>query len=329
MNGRQMSSEGAKPKLLFVTEKWAECNPAASLSNIHHNFIGSLAATGLADWQALHYDEAVIISGERADTALLEKCRDWQPDIIFFRQMPGSDLNPKPETFAAIKEQLPVTIFSQHCDAFDAPAMERIATYYDQVDINVMIDCYSVYPQFFGDGSKFLDSWTPQDPTLFHNGSADRPIAVSFAGSTDFYPDRQAALQLLQQSELPLHISGGFGATHLQIEDYAALLRQSKITLNFSTISGLDQIKQCKGRTIEALFSGCLLLEETGNETRKWLTPGVHYVEFETAAELEDKITYYLAHDEEREKIAAAGHEFALANYAAEHFWQKILQRAL
>ena len=80
---------------------------------------------------------------------------------------------------------------------------------------------------------------------------------------------------------------------------------------------------------MEALFSGCLLLEEAGPETRKWLTPGVHYEEFETTAELEDKITYFLAHDDEREKIAAAGHEFALANYSPEHFWQKILQRAL
>ncbi len=324
-----MADSTDKPKLLFVTEKWAECNPEASLSNIHHNFIGSLAATGLADWQALHYDEVVVQSGKRVDAALIEKCRDWQPDFIFFRQMPGSDLNPKPETFAVIKEQRPLTIFSQHCDAFDERAMERIAAYYDQIDLNVVIDCYSVYPKFFGDSSKFLNTWTPQDPALFHSQSDDRPIAVSFAGSTDYYPDRQAALESLQQTGLPLHISGGFGKTHLPIEDYAALLRQSKITLNFSAISGLNQTKQCKGRTMEALFSGCLLLEEAGAETRIWLTPGVHYVEFENAAELEDKITYFLAHDEERQKIAAAGHEFAMENYTAEHFWQKILQRTL
>ena len=78
---------------------------------------------------------------------LIEKCRDWRPDIIF-QQMPDSDLNSKPGTFAAIKEQLPVTIFSQHCDAFDKRAMERVAAYYDQIDINVVNDCYSVYPQF-------------------------------------------------------------------------------------------------------------------------------------------------------------------------------------
>jgi hypothetical protein len=49
-----------KPKFLFVTEKWAKCNPQASLSNIHHNFIGSLAATGLANWQVLPHDEVVV-----------------------------------------------------------------------------------------------------------------------------------------------------------------------------------------------------------------------------------------------------------------------------
>jgi hypothetical protein len=36
-----------------------------------------------------------------------------------------------------------------------------------------------------------------------------------------------------------------------------------------------------------ALFSGCLLTEEAGGKTRKWLTPDVYYVEFETTAELE------------------------------------------
>jgi len=324
-----LADSTSKPKLLFVTEKWAECNPQASLSNVHHNFINSLAASDLADWQAFHYDEVAVQTGERADGALIKQCQDWRPDIIFFRQVPGTDLNPKPDTFATLKDKIPVTVFSQHCDTFDERAMERIAVYYDQVDVNVVIDCYSVYPQFFGDSSRFLDTWTPQDPALFHSQSGDRPIAVSFAGSTDYYPDRKAALNSLQQTGLPMHVAGGFGDTHLPIEDYAALLQQSKITLNFSTISGLDQIKQCKGRTMEALFSGCLLLEEASPETRKWLTPDVHYVEFETAAELEDKITYFLAHDQEREKIAAAGHDFALANYAAEHFWQKILQRAL
>ena len=173
---------------------------------------------------------------------MIEKCRDWRPDIIF-QQMPDSDLNSKPGTFATIKEQLPVTIFSQHCDAFDKRAMERVAAYYDQIDINVVNDCYSVYPQFFGCSSRFLDTWTPQDPALFHKRLVDWQLAVSFAGSTYYYPDRQAALELLQQSGLPIHISGGFGDTHLPIEVYATLLQHSNITLNFSAISGLYMIK--------------------------------------------------------------------------------------
>ncbi len=29
------------PRILCVTEKWAECDPSHGLSNVHHNFIGS------------------------------------------------------------------------------------------------------------------------------------------------------------------------------------------------------------------------------------------------------------------------------------------------
>ena len=49
-----------RPKVLFVSEKWVDCNPARGLSSVHHNFIGSLRATGLADISCFFIDEALI-----------------------------------------------------------------------------------------------------------------------------------------------------------------------------------------------------------------------------------------------------------------------------
>ena len=50
------------------------CNPEFGYSALHHNFIGSLASTGLAEIKTF-YDAYVHDTHQRCDSALLEKCR--------------------------------------------------------------------------------------------------------------------------------------------------------------------------------------------------------------------------------------------------------------
>jgi hypothetical protein len=53
---------------------------------------------------------------------------------------------------------------------------------------------------------------------------------------------------------------------------------------------------------------------------------GEHFDSFETLDELEDKVAYYLSHDDERERIARDGHEWALSHHTYDHRAAQIIE---
>ena len=183
-------SSSRKPKVLVVTEKWAECNPASGLSTSHLNFIGSLSATGLADVRSFFFDEISYKNNERSDQALAETCQTEKPDLLFLKMVRGTDLNPELETLAKIRDQLGVKIVSIHGDSHDDFAVRWMESILPVVDLIVVQDCYSVYKERVSDASKYLDTWTPQDPTVFYGSKAERPIDVSFIGAMDLWKIR-------------------------------------------------------------------------------------------------------------------------------------------
>ncbi len=134
-----------KPKVLFVTEKWAECDPSHPLSNSHHNFIGSLEATGLADLSIFHFDETVLQTRDSCDKPLIETCRDLRPDMIFMTMVRGTDVNPKSDTLARIRNELGVKIASLYGDSFDQPAIDWIEAYATSIDAN-RVQCPPGWP---------------------------------------------------------------------------------------------------------------------------------------------------------------------------------------
>jgi len=321
----------AKPKVLFVTEKWAECDPTHALSNAHHNFIGSLFTTGLAESAVFHFDEWVLLSHERCDQALIDTCREEKPDLLFLTMVRGTDVNPKAETLATIRDELGVKIASMYGDTFDRDAIDWIESYAYAVDANVVQDCYSVFEKLAPDTSKYIATWTPQDPRLYYNAPPDtpRPYDVGFAGSIARYPERKLYLGLLAENGINVSQAGGQSEDYLSVEDYAGFLRASKIALNFSQPILNDPTFHCKGRTIEATLCGALLMEQRNPETERWFTPGKDYADYADERELVDKCRYYLEHEDERAEIAASGHEKASRLYSADAYWRMIFERLL
>ena len=317
------------PRILCVTEKWAECDPSHGLSNVHHNFIGSLRSSGLAEVDTFFFDEVAHRTGERCDEYLIEHCRARPADLIFLTMVRGTDLNPAPDTLARIRGELGIAIISAYFDTTDAYAIDWIDRYAPAVDVNVIVDCYSNYAANGAFPDKFLPTWTPQDPDLYVPGTGARPIDVSFLGSTRAYPGRKLALGMLAEAGIQVRQGGGQIEGGLAPEDYAGLFRQSKITINFSGPAMDGPGHQCKGRVIEATLSGALLLEEANPETEKWLTSGVHYAAFTGERDLVAKVRHYLADEAARAEIAAAGAAHARANYTAGAFWRLVLARAL
>ena len=82
---------------------------------------------------------------------------------------------------------------------------------------------------------------------------------------------------------------------------------------------GAERILQVRLRDFEAPMSGAFYLVEQMEELKDFFRIGQEIVCYTDRADLVEKCAYYLAHDEERERIRAAGYVRALQD----HTWQR------
>jgi GT2 family glycosyltransferase/predicted Zn-dependent protease len=134
--------------------------------------------------------------------------------------------------------------------------------------------------------------------------SVKRDIDVLFVGNLHPAVQRERLAwlgriaALSDRCRVEIH-TGVFG------DEYVKLLRRASIVFNRS-IRG-----ECNKRVFEAMACGALLFQEEGNlEVPSYFEDGKEYVSY-TAENLEQRLKYYLEHDDERERIAEAGRERA------------------
>jgi len=316
----------AKPRnkrhVLFVTEKWFECNPMMGRSNTEHNLLGSLEASGLATQDQFHYDEYCLQYHRPCDAALLQLCMETEPDILIFSQPDA--YAPRWETFGLIRKRLGIPVVVIWWDFL--PDAESILQY---VDLNIVLQ--SVYLKETSHPEKYLLMWTPQDPRIYYNPNLIRDINISFIGDKN-KPDRLKGICALNNNSLNVYLSGGMRDHRLTSDEYAHVHMRSKIALNFSgggfwSDEARFRVHHAKGRIFESTLCGAMLLESDNPETKIWFEPMVDYVPFSNETDLIEKVKYYLEHDVEREIIAANGYQKAKKMYNCEKFWMIVFAK--
>lgn len=153
--------------------------------------------------------------------------------------------------------------------------------------------------------------WLPWgiDPGLFHDRGLPRTIDVAFVGVVDANrPKRAAALGELRRRFAVVTL--GEDATHrLGESEMARVFGSAKIVFNESVMGDVNF------RTFEATACGALLLtERTGNGLVDLFTPGAHLAAY-GPEDLLTQAAYFLAHPDERERIARAGAEAVAAQH--------------
>lgn len=88
--------------------------------------------------------------------------------------------------------------------------------------------------------------------------------------------------------------------------EFSKVLNCSKIALNFFRKGNRDVLNS---RTFEMPACGAFIIAERTEEQAGYFEEGKEIVCFSDAEELREKVSYYLKHDEEREKIAGAVYE--------------------
>lgn len=107
-------------------------------------------------------------------------------------------------------------------------------------------------------------------------------------------------------------------------EDAAKKFCQSKIVFNISIGNDVNM------RLFETLSTGSFLLTNAIPELKELETLGLeageHFITYDSLKDAEEKAKYYIEHDEEREKIAADGHEAFMAGHTYKHRVLKVLE---
>ncbi len=151
----------------------------------------------------------------------------------------------------------------------------------------------------------------------------ERNIDIGFFGSVSSYRDvRRHYINFLLESGVALYSYTGGKDEPCTYEKYYSILSRCKIGLNLSW--SVDR-HQLKGRVLETMYAGCLLMEERNEQTASVFIEGEDYVAFSSEEELLEKVKYYLEHEDERQKISESGKRKAKQKFNGKQFWDEIL----
>jgi hypothetical protein len=116
----------------------------------------------------------------------------------------------------------------------------------------------------------------------------------------------------------------------LTVTQYRNAFSRNRFALNSGrrksfAITEEDQITITTGRSFEAIFAGCCLLERKGSSLDHFFTPGEHYCEFDGVEDLMVQFAALREYPERAHRIADAGRAISEKYYTPSAFWNLVL----
>jgi hypothetical protein len=300
----------------FLIEKYTHEYGTSGISINLDNLVATLDQTGLATWNVVHYDEC-FHRGEPIPLAAISKPVGVDAHVLVTTCHYHSRANPSPALLQQARQGGSKVAFMW----LDKKISQSTPDYYRVADVNVVLD---------GNDFDLPNAWpifTPKNPIHFNDPGLERDIDVSLVGEVRYLSQRKAVVAQLEQER---RIAVQFFKTSaadtdraLSIAEYAALYKRSKISLAMTK----DAVRQLKGRVFEILHCGAMLLCDRNHHVSSYFTQGSEYVTWDDGEDLVQKCIHYLAHDDERRAIAAAGHRKVVGFYNHEIFWRSLLAR--
>lgn len=319
-----------KPSICFISEKWVDANPSlprsTNLTNLHST---ARQSNLFSEVYNLYVDELHYMQQGKGTVNNVINDLDSSGqldlvDIIFITHIGDSFLNPDPQLIAKVKKNKAI-IYSWPDTVW--PWIDKeLARTNAIADLHIAHDIAPLRVAELVNPKKIYSFGLSQDNSIFYyTKPEEKTIDVCFIGTQ--YGERKGILDYVQKNitGLNMFISGGARVDKLDFEQYAKVLRDSKICINFSRSPvGVDQIK-C--RIFETAACNTLLLDSKNTQTPQMFREGVEYLSFSSKEEAVDLIKNMISKPEQRIAIANSGYLRYSNNYSPAVFWNKVLEK--
>lgn len=159
---------------------------------------------------------------------------------------------------------------------------------------------------------------------------------VSFIGAMDKV-GREHYAAALAGAGVRVHLFGaGTSAGIVSADKVVEIYRRSRINLNFTggaLRTPLERdpavnrnVRQVKGRMSKIALCGSFVLSENAPGIERLFKVGEEIDIFQDEEQLVERVRFYLAHEVEREAMAAQAHARALKDYDEAKFWPQLVQ---
>jgi spore maturation protein CgeB len=306
-------------------------NPGRGLSYEYANFLPALKGLGhevihFESWNRCRYSDFASLN-----EAFLQTIEAEQPDVVFCVLMHYELWQ---ETFEEIKRRCRSVLI--HWGTDDSWKYEQFARWVAPW-FNVYATTSAVAltkARRDGLSNFFLTQWAANSVNLTEPLPANQcQYPVSFIGSA--YGNRPNWVAELKKRGIEVNCFGyGWEKGPVRSEEIPRIIRNSAISLNFGdsglVLKGLrvQRSRQIKARVFEVPGAGGFLLTEDAPRLDEFYVPGKEVVVFSSAANLADKIRYYLERPGERDAIARAGFERTRLEHTYEQRFRALLGTA-
>jgi len=272
---------------------------------------------------------------ERLNAQLISLVKAKRPDACF---MIGGQ-RVLPATVGKIKKMgIPVALWTT-----DVP-----------IDFKNILEAAPFYDQLFCAGSEACDIFHAHglnnvnlvpfgcDPHYHKRISLSQAEQKQYAHDLVFigsyYPNRAKLLEALANQDigvwgpywqqLPQNSSLKKKTVNIKMnyDQWVKIFNASKINMVIHYQDGKVPCHQASPKLFEAMACGCFVLCDRQKDVTHLFKDRFHLVFFDDENDLTEKVRYFLGHEEERQRIAAQGHQEVLAKHTYQDRFRQMLE---
>lgn len=321
--------------ILYCGLRYDYNNPDQGLSFEHYNFYESLAQMG---HELIYFDFGSLdkdLGREAMNRRLLEIVHSEKPALLFSCLFANEFSE---ETIRKISENSDTITLNWFTD--DHWRFDFFSRHWAPCFNWVVTTAKSALPKYRRIGYRnVIKSQWACNHSRYRKLDLPKEYDVTFVGQP--HGDRKEVIKALRDSGIDVQVWGtGWETGRLSQDEMIRVFNQSRINLNLSNSSfrpykhrfmrwknwqkPKDQIK---GRNFELPGCGAFTLTGTAENLEDYYADGKEIATFKSTGELIEKTRHYLARDDQRSAIAAAGLERTLREHTYEKRFNEIFGR--